>query len=36
VFVGFSFYVQAWFPNDPGASGAGWAATRGLQLRCGH
>ena len=34
--VGFAFYVQAWFPNDPGASGAGWSATSGLQLRFGH
>jgi len=34
--VGFSFYVQAWFPNDPGAAGAGWSSTNGLQLRFGH
>ena len=34
--VGFSFYVQGWFPNDPGASGAGWSSTNGLQLRFGH
>jgi agmatine deiminase len=33
---GFSFYLQAWIPNDPGASGAGWAASQGLQLRFGH
>ena len=33
---GFSFYLQAWIPNDPGASGAGWAASGGLQLRLGH
>ncbi|MBL8756167.1 MAG: agmatine deiminase family protein [Planctomycetes bacterium] len=33
---GFSFYVQAWVPNDPGASGAGWAASQGLQLLFGH
>ena len=34
--VGFSFYVQAWFPNDPGAAGGGWSSTNGLQLRFGH
>lgn len=33
---GFSFYLQAWLPNDPGAAGAGWAASNGLQLRLGH
>ncbi len=33
---GFSFYLQAWVPNDPGATGAGWASSRGLQLLLGH
>jgi agmatine deiminase len=33
---GFSFYLQAWIPNDPGASGAGWASSSGLELRFGH
>jgi len=33
---GFSFYMQAWVPNDPGAAGAGWAASAGLQLLLGH
>lgn len=34
--VGFALFVQAWFPNDPGAAGAGWSSTNGLQLRFGH
>jgi hypothetical protein len=33
---GFSFYMQAWVPNDPGAAGTGWAASAGLQLLLGH
>lgn len=33
---GFSFYMQVWVPDDPGAAGAGWAASAGLQLLLGH
>lgn len=32
---GISLFWQTWIANDPGASGAGWAATAGLQMRCG-
>ena len=35
VLYGVSLYWQTWLPFDPGASGLGWAATPGLQMRCG-
>ncbi len=33
---GGSTYWQVWVPNDPGASGDGWSATRGLRMTMGH
>lgn len=36
VLRGFSFYMQAWVPNDPGAAGLGWASSAGLHLLLGH
>ena len=33
---GVSLYWQTWIPNDPLASGAGWAASQGLQMRLGN
>lgn len=29
-------YAQAWVPGDPGAAGAGWAASNGLRIALGH
>jgi hypothetical protein len=29
-------YWQGWMPNDPGAAGAGWAATPGLKMTIGN
>jgi agmatine/peptidylarginine deiminase len=36
VLCGATVYAQAWIPNDPGASGAGWAASNGLRVVLGH
>ncbi len=33
--IGKSYYWQAWIPNDPQASGNGWASTNGLQTMLG-
>jgi hypothetical protein len=33
---GLSTYWQVWVPNDPGASGLGFAATPGLRMTMGH
>jgi agmatine/peptidylarginine deiminase len=36
VLCGATVHAQAWIPNDPGASGAGWAASNGLRVVLGH
>ncbi len=36
VLCGLSIYWQMWIPNDPGASGQGWAASNGLRMVLGH
>ncbi|MFM1870707.1 MAG: hypothetical protein RL398_129 [Planctomycetota bacterium] len=33
---GFTLRAQVWIPNDPLASGAGWAASNGLAVVLGH
>lgn len=33
---GANFYWQVWVPFDPGASGDGWAASRGLRMTLGN
>lgn len=33
---GVQLHAQAWIPGDPGAAGAGWAASNGLRLTLGH
>ncbi|MEO6595500.1 MAG: S8 family serine peptidase [Planctomycetota bacterium] len=33
---GSSTYWQWWMPNDPGAAGAGWSASRGLHMTMGN
>jgi agmatine/peptidylarginine deiminase len=35
-FAGYSAYWQVWIPNDPGASGMGWASSNGLESRMGY
>jgi agmatine/peptidylarginine deiminase len=34
--IGRSFYWQCWIPNDPAASGLGWACSQGLETRLGN
>jgi hypothetical protein len=34
--AGSSTWWQAWMPNDPGAAGDGWSASRGLRMTMGH
>ena len=36
IYAGLSFFWQAWAPNDPGAAGAGWACSNGLETLLGY